>query len=484
MKKILSILTIVTLIFTSCNSVIDIEQPGLLPAENAFKSVTDLELGVLGIYRDLDNTTEIRANAVFTDELSIGAENGGQNVSQYSLNLNPNSGIPLSIWTSYYITLNRLNKVLVAADKVPVKIGEEARFKNAKGELFAIRAYCHFQLQTYFTTNYTDDSALGAILILSVPSITDKLARNTNGEVFTAIDADLTTANALLSESANNNRISKDFITALKARMAAYRGQYTLANGFASTLIAKYPLSNQTQFINMFSDTDDSEIIFELDRTVGDIYDNQGTTGGGWAGSLFAFISSDNGGGPFMEMSRSLYNKLTPGDVRLTRYIHPTSNVEADYVTNAQTDILLINKYPGSDNQPLMNDIKIFRSAEMVLIKAEALADAGNFSGAAALVKTIRDARFGAPQAVSFANEQEAFAGILAERRLELAFEGHRWIDIKRLGQRAGVSIDRDAVDCTLYSACALSNTDYRFTMPIPLSEMDVNSALVQNTGY
>ena len=391
-----------------------------------------------------------------------------------------------TLWNGSYITLNQINKILVAAESIPVATGEQADYNNAIAELKAIRAYIHFMLTTYFTTDYTDDSALGVIALSTIPGLNEDLPRNTNGEVFAMIDADLTAAAAGLSNQSSRTFISRDFITALRARMAAYRGQYTAADGYAATLMANYSIANQTQFFNMWSDTDDTEIIFELERNVGDTYDRQATGGGGWAGSLFAFVNSTASGSPFMEMSRSLYNQLdaVAGDVRLARYIDPSSTISATPTTSTD-DYLVTRKYPGHQSQPLMNDIKLFRTAEMLFIRAEAAADANNLGGAATYIKQLRDARFGAAQPLpTYASQQEAFAAILAERRLELAFEGHRWVDIKRLGARANVSIDRDPIDCTVFNACSLSNSDHRFTMPIPLGAIDVDAALVQNPGY
>lgn len=486
MKKLLSILTLSLFVFTSCNDVIDIEQPGTLLAENAFRTVEDLQLGVSGIYNRLDNTTQIRFNAVYTDEVAIGNDSGGQNVTQYSLFLNPTSGMAATLWNGSYITINQINKILLAAEGITVEAGEEDDYNNAIAELRIIRAYVHFMLTTYFTTDYTDDSATGVIALSTIPGLNEDLPRNTNGEVFAMIDADLNAANSQLQNQSSRTFISRDFVTALRARMAAYRGQYAAADGYAATLLASYPIANQTQFFNMWSDTDDTEIIFELERNVGDSYDGQATGGGGWAGSLFAFVNSTASGSPFMEMSRSLYNKLdeVAGDIRLTRYIDPSSTIDPAY-DDSMDDYLVTRKYPGHQSQPLMNDIKIFRTAEMLFIRAEAAANASDLVGAANYIKQLRDARFGAAQpAPVYANQQEAFAGILAERRLELAFEGHRWVDIKRLGARANASIDRDPVDCTVYNACSLSNTDHRFTMPIPQGAIDVDAALTQNPGY
>jgi hypothetical protein len=55
--------------------------------------------------------------------------------------------------------------------------------------------------------------------------------------------------------------VTKDFVTALRARMAAYRQDYTSAATFAQQLLAKYPIANRTQYTNMYTDTDNTEII-------------------------------------------------------------------------------------------------------------------------------------------------------------------------------------------------------------------------------
>jgi hypothetical protein len=127
----------------------------------------------------------------------------------------------------------------------------------------------------------------------------------------------------------------------------------------------------------------------------------------------------------------------------------------------------------------------------MALILAEAYADRGDLNGAtnstASMIKMIRDARFGTAQDLpSYNSQQEAFAAILNERRVEFAFEGHRWKDIKRLGARANQGAERDPMDCTRFNACSLSFNDFRFTAPLPIDEFDGNPGLraQQNPGY
>jgi hypothetical protein len=69
---------------------------------------------------------------------------------------------------------------------------------------------------------------------------------------------------------------------------------------------------------------------------------------------------------------------------------------------------------------------------------------------------------------------------------MEFAYEGYRFIDLKRLGTLANEGISRDGRDCEINGACSLSVTDYRFALPIPADEINANSAIKgqQNPNY
>ena len=491
MKKIYKLIcACVILTVVSCNDAIEIDQPGRLGADNAFQSVSDLRGGLLGAYNFLDVTNEMGFTAAFTDESFRGRDNGGQNQNVQNFNLNSGNAYVDQIWDSNYGAIGLANRIIAATDLID-RSEDPSEYDNILGQAYCIRAFSHFQILTYFSTDYTDDNALAGILLDAVTSdIFAIVPRSTNGAFYSLIESDLNTAADLINTSEGPTFMGQDFITALKARMAAYRGQYSLADGLAASLLSSYPIANQTQYFNMYNDSDFTEVIFSLERSVADSFDGQGTAGGGWAGSLFAFIDPSAGGGPFMEISRSTYNIMDgTSDIRLPRSVNlAESTIDPTYETNPNflnDDVLLVFKYPGSGGQPLMNDLKVFRSAEMLLIRAEAAADANDLDGAAAFIKQLRDARFGAAQAAPFYTSQtEAFGGILDERRLELLFEGHRWVDLKRLGTRGDRSIDRDMKECSILAGCTLSPTDFRFTLPIPLSEITANTGIQQNPGY
>lgn len=490
MKKIYkTFLAILLVSIYSCDNAIEIEQPGRLGDDSAFTSISDLRGGLLGAYNFLDTTYEIGLTASFTDEAYVGSENGGQNSALLNFNLNSGDGYVAGIWGSNYGAIGMANRVISAASSID-RSQDPTEYDNVLGQAYAIRAFSHFQLLTYFSTDYTDDNALAAILITQpTDDIFASAERNTNLQFYNQIEADLNQAESLITSDEGPTYMGLDFVNALRARMALYRGQYDIADAYAEDLLLNYPIANQTQFYSMFDDADFTEVIFSLERSVGDSYDGQGTAGGGWAGSLFAFIDPSISGGPFMEMSRSVYNEFNSGDIRFNRYLNVSESlIDPTYETNnnfLNDDQLLVFKYPGSNGQPLMNDLKVFRSAEMLLIRAEAAADGNDFIGAATFIKQLRDARFGSSQPLPVYNNQtEAFGAILDERRLEFLFEGHRWVDLKRIGDRGSRTIDRDARECSFLSGCTLPNSDYRFTLPIPLSETTANPVISQNPGY
>ena len=479
-------------LFVGCQDAIEIDQPGRLTEDAAFTTVDDLESGALGLYALVDVTPEIQHASIFTDELSIGFDNGGQGIQAYGFQLNPGSAAAANFWTRNYDLANASTRLIEAA-KLIDRGEDAATYNQALGEAHVLRAWAHFELLSYFSTDLTDDSALGVIRLDFIPSVNDQLLRNTNGEVFDLILSDLATAEGLVGEG-SATFIGQDMIQAFRARIAAYRGRYSEALPLALDLYERYGLADRTQYVDMFVDEDNTEIIFKLERAFGGPYDGQGATGsvnaGGWAGAMYAFTGPGLDGSPYFEMGRSLFNEFDPADVRYDVNVHPSSVIDPEYPNSsnfAANDLLVVNKYPGSEGRPLMNDLKIFRSSEMLFIAAEAYVAAGQLGEAAALIKELRDARFGTDTgAVSYANATEAYGDIIDERRIELAFEGHRYKDIKRLGVLGNRRVEKDPLDCAFNGACKLEPTDYRFTFPLPIVEFNANPGLrdQQNPGY
>jgi hypothetical protein len=184
--------------------------------------------------------------------------------------------------------------------------------------------------------------------------------------------------------------------------------------------------------------------------------------------------------------------KTNFGDIRYSTNVAPTSIIDPNYTSSPNllaSDRIAIRKYPGTASSGnLTNDVKVSRLSEMYLIKAEALIAANDLPGAAAAIKAIRDARANAnrlqPLPV-YANATDAWKDVLKERRVELAYEGFRFVDLKRIGALAGESITRDPLECSI-NGCSLLLSDYRFALPIPTVESNPNPNILtqQNPGY
>lgn len=483
------------LVLFGCNDAIEIDQPGRLDAANAFGNLEDLQLGVLGLYAGLDSTPEIALSSNFTDEIAIGFDSGGQGFALYDFNITAASAASSNFWVRNFRLNVECTTLLEAASGLTPEPGQEAAFNNAVAEARFIRAYANMEMLIYYSPDPSDDSALAQPLIDFVPALTAQPLRNTTGEIWDFINADLDFAFNNLTSNSSTTFASKDAVNAMRARIALWRGDYPTAETLASSLLASYPLADPTDYRNIWLDTSNEEIIWKMERVRNGPYDGQGATGsvnaGGWAGARFAFVNSTLSGSPYFEMDRSIFDALLPGDIRFDVMVSPTSIISPDYPNDpdpVNNDILAIQKYPGSDGQALMNDLKIFRSSEMLLIAAEARARQSNFTGVQALLQQLRTARFGSAQTVALPTSvSEALGAVLDERKIELAYEGHRYKDLKRAGVAGNRGVDRDPIACGIQSgACTLAASDFRFTLPIPIVEINANPGIgeQQNPGY
>jgi hypothetical protein len=143
-----------------------------------------------------------------------------------------------------------------------------------------------------------------------------------------------------------------------------------------------------------------------------------------------------------------------------------------------QTNYPFANKY-RNNSSPSPNNYIFIRLADILLLKAEALNETGDLAGAAALVNQIRK-RVSLGNTTA-SNQADMRLAIEKERRLELAFEGHRWYDLKRTGRAIAVI---NAVTNFGGASMSYNLTQNGLLWPIPQAELDKNKVLVQNPGY
>jgi len=119
------------------------------------------------------------------------------------------------------------------------------------------------------------------------------------------------------------------------------------------------------------------------------------------------------------------------------------------------------------------NNFILLRLADILLLAAEANAELNDLSTAKDQLNRVRS-RANLPDVTT--NDQNTLkAAIQNERRLELAFEGHRWFDLKRTGR---------AIEVMNALNRGYDVTEEKLLLPIPQSELDRNPRLDQNPGY
>lgn len=490
--SILSLGTISTL--NSCRDAIYIEQDGEVNGEVFFSSVDNLKKFLVGdVYTSLDNSSATLASSIITDELKIGRQNGGSEVNEFRHIIDVSNGFSSGIWLSNYQVINTATRLIEGAKKVTPKPSEVNDYNKVLAEARTLRALAYLQLQTYFVEDMSDDSGLGVMIVRDVPTTATQLPRSTNGEVYAAIEEDLAFAETYLPQS-SRYYASKDLVNAIKARLNLYRGKYAQAKTYANAVINSSGLSLSTAlpiptgtvgstawnnnfykdasvspYRQMLSDHVQGEVVFAFSRPI--------TGGHPNIASIYNTNNTTATGSPKWEMGINLFNLFDNGDIRRYAYLDPTSDALGG----------IIDKYPGKGTRPLRNDEKVFRLSEMYFIIAEAEAEANNLTAAANYIKQVRDARnyLGPVALPTYSSKQEALKDILKERRVELAFEGHRLIDLKRLAARAGVTMDRNIGDD--YSGQILRNLPNGskfYTLPIPSAEIAGNKNIKQNNGY
>lgn len=549
--KILLIAAIGVMSFASCNDAIDIVQDGERNNEyDVYRNADDVKRGVNGIYNSLPGEGEIEFVSVFTDEVSIGISNGGQGLigGEYGFFMQTGNSFASSTWGGYYSIINRINRLFEISDELKQRVqensqltpaqkaAETAKYINVESELHALRGYAHFKLFAYFTPDYANPSGMSAMILEHVPSkdFDEYIGRSTVAEVSQFIFDELDKSDQAKADSGvtwvPNDKIyvNRAFTNTVRLHLHNMLGNNpdeVIALGTDILNISEFKLATHSEYTDIFPSEEAvpsaeveplSEIIFKLKRTV--------NGGGAVAGAWYSGNVSENGSA-FYEMGRSLYNELdaldpdnqgttfgSRQDVRYNVNLDASTVVAPNYQNLSPSafrsnDKLFIGKYQGRQGARLQKDIPVFRSADVLLAIAEARAAKNELNTSSSPEDIISNADYADVQSIlfylrfhrwngdatqipfpaTFGSPQEAYAAILAERRVELAFEGKRYLDMKRIGGKAGSpGFQRDAMDCAVNGACLLPISDYRMTLPIPASEMNANPAIrdQQNPGY
>lgn len=399
--------------------------------------------------------------------------------------------MPGSFWSDYYQGIFRANTLLSKIDGVTMDAALKARFT---AETKALRAMYYFNLVRMFKN----------IPLLLEPLTATNMYEVTQAapaEIYTQIEKDLTEAIASLPVTVNvsteGGRLTKGAAQALLGKVYLYDNKNALAAAQFAEVNGTPGGTSQYGYrlLTSFSDLWVTSNKFNTESIIEVSHSSAGNSDWGWWGS-----GSDEGnsvnvmvgprsysrpagstapdlpsGWSFNVFTQDFYDAIK-SDPRFDATVFDLKSLQAagkaDYIAGYQNTGYFLNKFlprkadvrtgGGAAELNYKQDTYVIRLADTYLMEAEALGARG--SRAQALLDAVR-ARVGLPSV------PVSLAAIKAERRLELAGEGHRFFDLVRWGDAATKLSSRGFV--------AGKNEIF----PIPYRELQ-GTKLVQNPGY
>lgn len=464
---------------SSCSDYLEFEETDLIAGDLALKTVENNESAIMGAYGGVDNLMAVLMNSVFSDEVKTAGEFYNASTT-HEWKYGP---ADVGIRDNYtavdpqYRVIDRVNRVLALIETADsTRAGDNVLRKRLRGEALFLRAYAHFELYRFYGAKYDPDGL--AMPYMEAPSMAPQ-ARIKTAEYFVKLNSDITEAKSLLPATITDiNRANVISANGLHARIALYSENWADAETYATTYINAVPLASLANFPGIWTDANTQEQAYRIVRTaslarIGSLYRNTSA-------------SATNIGTVVWTVSNKLYDAYGANDIRRTAYFKTDATLAAANRPNANRPGLIISKYQGgafgSATENLVNS-KVMRTAEMYLIRAEARAEQNRFTGANSAesdLNTLRAARITGYANVVLASKDQAISEIMLERFKELAFEGHRFWDLKR----RGLPVERLTADISASDAVTLPAGDFRFALPIPDPEIKANPAIQQNPGY
>lgn len=498
MKKFtLYILVFLALASGSCNDFLNPQPAGQIPEKDAFTKLSDCQATINGIYAIWNTSTLYSGNLTLIPDLQcdmaypvVGFMGAGQAMFEWSYT--PTTGETMNIFYALYRINNTVNFLLENYHKAVIKEEEKEELNNILAAAYFSRALAVCELVKYYAPAYDPANAgnqPGVPIQDKANDNTVKPARATLAENYTHILEDLTMAAKLCTlDEADAIYITKGAIDALYARVYLYMENWDEAAKAAGRVIGnkKYTLADATAlqdetnplstlFSVMWWFDQGTEIIWKLKYTTTD-----------YPGSLGKLFTFKNGAdykieyAPAQSILGMYENSNTAIDLRLYNYFTPAT------LENQQTMILY--KYPGNKDletgSPLYANMpKVFRLAEMYLIRAEAYARMSSPKTALANadLHLLRGKRIMGYVKRDLSGKQLTDA-IKAERVKELIMEGHRFYDLKRY--REGFNRKPQYLSIAPYDALSVKSDNNRWIWPIPKHEVDANPNVDQNPGY
>ena len=454
----------------ACEDKLELEPEQTLSTDAAFADELSSQGSLIGVYskaQDLEvfgSMPQVIAEYQSDNVNFIGSFPTLQEINNYTT-LADNASIE-GIWRDNYELILTANAVITNVPDVEDPGFTEDEKNQFVREAKFMRAMTYFQMVNLFAYSYpqADGSNPGVPLVLD-PFEGEVVfpERATLDQVHAQIQQDLTDAIDLPASYEDGvltrARATQGAAQALLSRLHLYRGEWQLAADYARAVIDSdvYGLAANYGFYSQNT----AEEIFSLQNSA---TDNGRTGSGGWASYYNPAEEGGRGDAPYAQDLIDAYLE-EEGDLRFLSLTQ----------VNADSSRLYTTKFPDATTNA--DNIPLIRITEMYLNRAEALAELNGVNEESlGLINDLR-ARAGLPAftAGEFGSTAEFIAAILNERRKELAFEGHRRMDLLRRGlalRTSGATADQ------------ADPGDPKTILNIPQRELDINPNLSQNPGY
>ncbi|WP_077923423.1 RagB/SusD family nutrient uptake outer membrane protein [Spirosoma sp. 209] len=461
---------------SACNVLEQTPESNFTPT-NFYRNADDAKAAVSTVYDPLASPNlYAQVMWIIQDQATDDAEwGGGRSTANQPKNdldkytFTPATSTFQSVWTTLYQGINRANTVISRLPAIPMDEALKARYI---AEARFMRGFYYFTLVRLFggvPLITTETTSLNNLTVSRAPV----------DEVYRFIVQDFTEAETTLPATytgIDRGRATKGAAKAFLAKVYLTRQDWPRAAAKAKEVIdlGIYDLWATYNEAFLIANKNGKESVFEMQALGGGF--NEGSWMQGYMRPNFDRVNGVAGFGDD-PVTENLYRTFSPADKRrdvTIRLYSATSTPAAPASVQFPGYVYKYLDPAATANGDGSNNFPIVRYADVLLMYAEALNEqaAGNAEAYAAVNRLRR--RAGLTDLTGLSQDQFRDA-VLLERRLELAFEGHRWYDLVRT---------KRLITAIKAQNPSINVQERHYLFPIPQTERDVNPALDQNPGY
>ncbi len=447
----------------------------LLTNTQGFRAATD---GNYAIIKQQDYTRNLYImNEYQGDNITLSGTTTDPLFLTYTYRHTSDQGNALQIYRKAYAAIIGCNKVIAA-----IQEGQSKETDQILGENLFLRAMIHFDLVRLFGRPYPQNPESNpGVIIKTDLKPDDNASRATVKEVYDFVVVDLKKAATLMTIKKTSSYASAEVAHALLSRVYLYQNQNDLAIQEADVVInsGRYTLATPTQVPDYYTleNQQNPETIFAITHTLKD--DRT------WSAIGSMYYTSPGGVGWGEVYASQAYQDLVnqfPNDKRRSFLVRKLTSTGAQEKRNG-IDKVYITKFSNQGGIPTLSSPVVLRLSEMYLNRAEAYAKKGQNEQAIADVNKIRTRAGLTGNELFTTGSLKGLATVLdvvlQERRLELAFEGHRAFDLYR--NNRSLVRNYPGYHNTQTGQQTVPPTDKQVVHLIPESEIVLNPNLKQN---